>query len=50
MTWVLPRCVIAPLVVALAVLVWFTLPLWLIGGARSPVAAGRVRRLGSSGS
>jgi 1-acyl-sn-glycerol-3-phosphate acyltransferase len=44
--WVLRRCVIAPLVVALAALVWFTLPLWLIGAAAiSPIVPGRLRPL-----
>ena len=38
MIWVLRRCVIAPLVVALAVLAWATLPLWLVGAAAlSPI-------------
>jgi 1-acyl-sn-glycerol-3-phosphate acyltransferase len=46
MIWVLRRCVIAPLVVALAGLVWFTLPLWLIGAAAiSPIVSGRLRPL-----
>jgi 1-acyl-sn-glycerol-3-phosphate acyltransferase len=46
MIWVLRRCVIAPLVVALAVLVWITLPLWLIGAAAiSPIVPGRLRPL-----
>ena len=46
MTWVLRRLVIAPVVVALAVLVWVTLPLWLIGlAAASPIVAGRLRPL-----
>ncbi|GAA4747719.1 lysophospholipid acyltransferase family protein [Nocardioides endophyticus] len=46
MIWVLRRCVIAPLVVALAALVWFTLPLWLIGAAAiSPIVPGRLRPL-----
>jgi len=45
-TWVLRRCVIAPLVVALAVGVWITLPLWLIGAAAiSPIVRGRMRPL-----
>ena len=44
--WVLRRCVIAPLVVGLAVLAWFTLPLWLIGAAAlSPIVPGRLRPL-----
>ncbi|GAA4705072.1 1-acyl-sn-glycerol-3-phosphate acyltransferase [Nocardioides conyzicola] len=46
MIWVLRRCVVAPAVVALAVLVWVTLPFWLIGAAAlSPVVAGRLRPL-----
>ena len=46
MIWVLRRCVVAPLVVGLAVLVWFTLPLWLIGAAAiSPIVPGRLRPL-----
>ena len=46
MIWLLRRCVIAPLVVALAVVVWFTLPLWLIGAAAiSPIVRGRLRPL-----
>ena len=46
MIWVLRRCVIAPLVVALAVGVWLTLPLWLIGAAAiSPMVRGRLRPL-----
>jgi 1-acyl-sn-glycerol-3-phosphate acyltransferase len=44
--WVLRRCVIAPAVVGLAVLLWLTLPLWLIAGAAlSPVVSGRLRPL-----
>lgn len=46
MIWLLRRCVIAPLVVALAVLAWTTLPLWLIGTAAiSPIVRGRLRPL-----
>jgi 1-acyl-sn-glycerol-3-phosphate acyltransferase len=46
MIWVLRRCVIAPLVVALAAGAWFTLPLWLIGAAAiSPIVPGRLRPL-----
>ncbi len=46
MTRVLRRCVIAPLVVALAAVLWVTLPLWLIGAAAlSPVLPGRLRAL-----
>jgi 1-acyl-sn-glycerol-3-phosphate acyltransferase len=45
-TWVLRRLVIAPAVVALAVALWVTLPLWLIGAAAlSPVLPGRWRAL-----
>ncbi|MBC9732365.1 1-acyl-sn-glycerol-3-phosphate acyltransferase [Nocardioides marmotae] len=44
MTWVLRRLVLAPAVVALAVLLWATLPLWLVGGALvSSVVPGRLR-------
>ncbi|MDF1604475.1 1-acyl-sn-glycerol-3-phosphate acyltransferase [Nocardioides sp. YIM 152315] len=46
MIWVLRRCVIAPAVVALAVFIWFTLPLWLIGAAAiSPIVPGWLRPL-----
>ncbi len=46
MIWVLRRCVIAPLVVALAGLAWFTLPIWLIGAAAiSPIVPGWLRPL-----
>lgn len=46
MIWLLRRCVIAPAVVGLAVLIWFTLPLWLIGAAAiSPIVPGRLRPL-----
>ncbi|MEP9362956.1 1-acyl-sn-glycerol-3-phosphate acyltransferase [Nocardioides sp. CN2-186] len=46
MTWALRRLVIAPLVVLLAVLVWVSLPLWLIAlAALSPVVSGRLRPL-----
>ena len=42
---------IAPLVVALAGLVWFTLPLWLIGAAiLSVIVSGRLRPLRFLGS
>jgi 1-acyl-sn-glycerol-3-phosphate acyltransferase len=45
-TWALRRCVIAPLVVALAVLAWSTLPLWLVAtAALSPIVRGRLRPL-----
>jgi 1-acyl-sn-glycerol-3-phosphate acyltransferase len=43
-TWALRRLVLAPAVVASAVLLWFTLPLWLLGAALlSPVVPGRLR-------
>ncbi len=46
MTWVLRRLVIAPLVIALAALMWVTLPVWLIGAAvLSPILPGRLRPL-----
>ena len=46
MIWVLRRCVIAPMVVALAGLAWFTLPIWLIGAAAiSPIVPGWLRPL-----
>ncbi|GAW47913.1 MULTISPECIES: 1-acyl-sn-glycerol-3-phosphate acyltransferase [unclassified Nocardioides] len=46
MTRALRRLVIAPLVVALTVLLWVTLPLWLIGAAAlSPILPGRLRAL-----
>ncbi len=46
MTRLLRRLVIAPAVVALTVLLWATLPLWLIGAAAlSPVIPGRLRPL-----
>jgi 1-acyl-sn-glycerol-3-phosphate acyltransferase len=45
-TWVLRRLVIAPAVVALAALIWVTLPFWLIGAAAlSPLVPGRLRPL-----
>ncbi len=51
MPWVPRRCVMAPLVVALAVLVWFTLPLRLIGPPRSRRSCpGGCARRASSGS
>ena len=44
MTWAVRRLVVAPLVVALTLLLWVTLPLWLIGTAAiSPVLPGRWR-------
>jgi 1-acyl-sn-glycerol-3-phosphate acyltransferase len=45
-TRALRRLVIAPLVVVLTVLLWVTLPLWVIGAAAlSPVVPGRLRPL-----
>ena len=45
-TWVLRRFVVAPLVVALAAFLWFTLPAWLIvAAALSPIVSGRLRPL-----
>jgi len=45
-TWALRRCVVAPAVIALTVLLWVTLPLWVIGAAAlSPVLPGRWRAL-----
>lgn len=44
MTWVLRRLVLAPLVVGVAVLLWATLPLWLLATAAiSPVVPGWLR-------
>ena len=44
MIWVLRRLVLAPLVVGAAVLLWATLPLWLLGAAAiSPVVPGWLR-------
>ena len=46
MIWALRRLVIAPSVVALGVLLWLTLPFWLIGAAAiSPIVPGRLRPL-----
>jgi len=46
MTWALRRLVIAPLLVALVVLLWATAPLWLVAAAAlSPVLPGRLRPL-----
>ncbi len=46
MTRLLRRLVIAPTVVVLTVLLWVTLPLWVIGAAAlSPVVPGRLRPL-----
>ena len=44
--WALRRLVIAPLIIGLTVLLWITLPLWLIGAAAlSPILPGRLRPL-----
>ena len=44
MTWGLQRVVVAPLMIALTVLMWSTLPLWLIGaGLLSPFVPGWLR-------
>jgi 1-acyl-sn-glycerol-3-phosphate acyltransferase len=44
--WLLRRCVLAPAMVGLAVVLWTTVPLWLIvGAALSPVLPGRWRAL-----
>ena len=41
MIWLLRRLVVAPAVILLTVLVWVTLPLWLIvAAALSPVVPG----------
>ena len=46
MTWLLRRLVVAPAVIALTVVVWVTLPLWLIvAAALSPLLPGRWRAL-----
>ncbi|KRF37566.1 lysophospholipid acyltransferase family protein [Nocardioides sp. Soil805] len=46
MIWVLRRLVLAPALVGLTVLLWVTLPLWIIGAAAiSPVLPGRWRAL-----
>lgn len=46
MTWLLRRLVIAPALVAGVVLLWITLPLWLIAAAAaSPILPGRLRPL-----
>ncbi|GAA4372530.1 1-acyl-sn-glycerol-3-phosphate acyltransferase [Nocardioides caricicola] len=46
MTWVVRRMVIAPLLVVGMVLLWITLPLWLIAAsAASPILPGRLRPL-----
>jgi 1-acyl-sn-glycerol-3-phosphate acyltransferase len=45
-TWVLRRLVIAPAMIALAVALWATLPLWLIAAAAlTPILPGRWRAL-----
>ena len=44
--WLLRRCVIAPAMIGLAVVLWTTLPLWLIvAAALAPVLPGRWRAL-----
>lgn len=44
--WLLQRLVVAPIIVLLAVLLWFTAPLWLIAAAAlSPLLPGRWRVL-----
>ena len=46
MTWLLRRGVLAPLAVGVTVLLWATLPLWLVLAALlSPVLPGRWRAL-----
>jgi 1-acyl-sn-glycerol-3-phosphate acyltransferase len=46
MIWLLRRCVLAPAMIGLAVLLWATLPLWLIAAAAlAPVLPGRWRAL-----
>ncbi|MCW2791199.1 MAG: phospholipid/glycerol acyltransferase [Nocardioides sp.] len=46
MIWVIRRLVVAPALVVLTVLVWVTLPLWLIAAAAlSPILPGRWRAL-----
>jgi len=45
-TWALRRLVVAPAVVLLTVLIWVTLPLWLIAAAAlAPILPGRMRAL-----
>jgi 1-acyl-sn-glycerol-3-phosphate acyltransferase len=45
-TWVLRRLVVAPAMIALAVALWATLPLWLIAAAAlAPILPGRWRAL-----
>ncbi|WP_110180867.1 1-acyl-sn-glycerol-3-phosphate acyltransferase [Nocardioides solisilvae] len=44
--WLLQRCVVAPATLALAVLAWVSLPLWLVAAAAlSPLLPGRWRLL-----
>ena len=46
MTWLLRRFVLAPLLIGLTLITWFTMPLWLIlGAALSPLLPGRLRAL-----
>jgi len=46
LTWLLRRLVLAPVVVGLVVLLWVTLPVWLLAAAAlSPVVPGRLRPL-----
>lgn len=46
MRWLLRRCVIAPTMIVLTILLWTTLPLWLIvAAALAPVFPGRWRAL-----
>jgi 1-acyl-sn-glycerol-3-phosphate acyltransferase len=45
-TWALRRLVVAPVVILLTVLIWVTLPLWLIAAAAlAPILPGRMRAL-----
>jgi 1-acyl-sn-glycerol-3-phosphate acyltransferase len=44
--WVVRRLVIAPFVIALALALWLTLPVWIVAAAAlSPVVSGRLRPL-----
>ena len=46
MVWALRRLVVAPAVIALTLVLWVTLPVWLLGAAAlSPVLPGRWRAL-----
>ena len=46
MTWVLRRFVLAPAAIALTVVIWVTLPVWLlVAAALAPVLPGRWRPL-----